>query len=378
MKKFAIGILNYNRKYEFDRCNRLREEMNISRNSVFNWEGIEQLNTRTEEYIAFWDVFDKWEMTKIEVCMSHIEAYDADVIIHSYIQHVGLKSIRYEVPNSNQADMTQILCQGLPGISAMVFRKEWLWNLLAKQKNIEIGSEGFYRLLFSVLTNSRCKIECIAQVLSEHWSYYGSKTPSVKQAKDNMLKYWGTMCVMAGEARSKLLPMCYEYFMSNYGEFSITEFLEGVSMNKDELKEVLRVSEEHLKQQLRAANSNVERKNDFYIFMRNWVELHQSGMSIADKLLQEGVSTVAIYGAGKHGKMLYNELKSTKVKVAYWIDKNCRAETIEECPVIGLDSDLPQVDAVIITPYREFKSIESSLREKTKARVIPLDRLVRR
>lgn len=375
MRKLAVGILNYNKKYEFDRCNRLLEEMDINRDSVFRWDGIEQLRTGTEEYVAFWDVFDKWEMSKIEVCMSHIAEEDADVIIHSYIQHVGLKGIPYKVSDSKQADMTQILCQGLPGISAMVFRREWLWKLLSDQKDVEIGSERFYQLLFSTLTKDRCKIECIAQLLSEHWSYYGSKTPSVKQAKDNLLKFWKAMDV---EARNKLLPVWYEYFMNIYGEFPITEFFEGVCMNRDELAELLRVREESLTQQIQAANSNVERKNDFYLFMRSWVELHQSGMCVADKLLREDVSTVAIYGAGKHGKMLYNELKATKVKVVCWIDKNCKGENIEECPVMGMDSELPQVDAVIVTPYREFQSIESSLREKTKARMIPLDMLVRR
>lgn len=375
MKKLAISILNYKKKYEFDRCNRFLKEMNISRDSVFNWDGIEQLKTRTEEYIAFWDVFDKWEIHKAEVCMSYIAENDVDVIVHSYIQHVGFKSIPYKVPDFKQADMTQILCQGLPGISAMVFRREWLLNLLAEQKDIGIGSESLYQMLFSALMNDHCKIGCIAQMLSEHWSYYGSKTPSLKQAKDNILKYWKAM---DGEARNKLLPVWYEYFVCNYSEFPITEFFEGVSMNKNELVELIRVREERLEQQIQAANSNVERKNDFYLFMRNWVELHQSGMSIADKLLEEDVSTVAIYGAGKHGKMLYNELNATKVKVVYWIDKNCKGENIEECPVMGMDSELPQVDAVIVTPYREFSFIESSLKENTKARIIPLDMLVRR
>lgn len=375
MKKLAIGILNYNNKYEADRCNRLLKEMDISQDSVFNCDGIEQLKVRTEEYIAFWDVFDKWEMQKIEACMFHIAENDADVIIHSYIQHVGLKSIQYKVPDSKQVDMMQILYQGLPGISAMVFRREWLWNLLSGQQNIEIGSEEFYRLLFHVFTNNQHNIGLIASPLSEHWSYYGSRTPSVERAKEDMIRYWNTIDV---EAENKLLPMCYRYFADNYGEFSITEFLEGVSMNKEELAEVLRMHEENLTRQLQTANRNIERKNDFYLFMCNWVELHQSGRNIADKLMQEGISTVAIYGAGKHGMMLYNELKSTKVKVDYWIDRNCKAETIEECPVIPVDNKLPSVDAVIITPYREFQSIESSLKEKIKARMIPLDILVRR
>lgn len=375
MKKLAVGILNYNHKYEFDRCNRLLDKMNISRDSVFNWDEIGRLKTRAEEYIAFWDVFDKWDVQKVEVCMSHIAEKDADVIIHSYIQHVGFKSMPYKVPDSKQADIAQILCQGLPGISAMVFYREWLWNLLAEQKDIEVGSEKFYRLLFRMFTDGQCKIELIAQPLSEHWSYFGSKTPSLKQAKDDIVKYWKAM---DGETRKKLLPVWYEYFVRNYNEFSVTEFFEGVSMNRDELAELLRVREESLGQQIRTANSNAEKKNDFYLFMRNWVELHQSGMNIADRLLEEDVSTVAIYGAGKHGKMLYDELKTTKVRAACWIDKNCAGETIEGCPVIGAECELPQVDAVIVTPYREFLSIESLLRKKTKARIIPLDRLVRR
>lgn len=375
MKRLAICIIDHELKYETDRCQRYLNKMGTDGKNIVFFKGISRLRALEEEYIAFWDVFDKWEMSKIEICMSHIAGNDADIIIHSYIQHVGLKSIPYKVPDSKPADMIQILYQGLPGISAMVFRREWLWNLVSDQKNMEIGSEKFYRLLFHMFTDSRCNIELIAEPLSEHWSYYGSKTPSVKQAKDDMLRYWNAIDMEAGKKR---LSMCYEYFMDNYGEFSVTEFLEEVSMNKEELEELLRIHEESFKQQLQEANSNAERKNDFYLFMRNWVELHQSGGNMADKLRQEAVSTVAIYGAGKHGKMLYNELKETKVKVACWIDQRCKAETIEDCPVIGAESELPPVDAVIVTPYREFRSIESVLRERTKAKIIPLDTLVRR
>lgn len=375
MCKLAICIIDHALRYETERCQRYLNKMGTDGKNVFFFKNVSQFRKIEEEYIAFWDVFDKWELQKIEVCMSHIAGKDADIIIHSYIQHVGLKSILYRVPDSGQADMMQIFYQGLPGISAMVFRREWLWNLLAEQEDIEIGSEKFYHLLFDMFISGRCNIECIARPLSEHWSYYGSKTPSAKRAKDNIFRYWNAIDV---KTRDKLIPMCYEYFTVNYGEFPITEFIEEVAMNKHELTEVFRIHEENLTRQLQAANRKAERKNDFYIFMRNWVEFHQSGGSIADKLLQENISTVAIYGAGKHGIMLYNELKSTGVKAAYWIDKNRRTETVEGYPVIDLEGELPPVDAVIVTPYREFQTIENLLREKTKARIIPLDILVRR
>lgn len=375
MCKLAIGIIEHELKYETNRCRRCLNKMETDGKNIFSFKDVSQLQTIEAEYIAFWDVFDKWEMPKIEVCMSRIAANEADVFIHSYIQHVGLKSIQYKVSDSKQTDIVQILCQGIPGISAVVFNRVWLLNLLSEQKDIEIGSEKFYRLLYGMFMSGRCHIEFIEQSLSEHWSYYGSKTPSVKQARDNMFKYWNEI---GTETRTKLLPMCYEYFIANYSEFSVMDFFEGVSMNKDDWAELLRVREEKSTQQIQLAKSQAERKNDFYLFMRDWVELHQTGMSIANHLLQKDVLTVAIYGAGKHGKMLYNELKSTEVKVAYWIDKNCKGETIEGCPVMGLDSELPQVDAVIVTPYREFQFIESLLKEKTNAQMIPLDILVRR
>lgn len=375
MYKLAIGIIEHELKYETGRCQRCLNKMGTDGTKIFTFKNVSQLQDIEEEYVAFWDVFDKWEMQKIEACTSYIVRNNADVIIHSYIQHVGLKSIQYKVSDSGKTDMMQILCQGIPGISAMVFSRKWLWNLLSDQEYIEIGSEKFYRLLYDMFTGNQCSIGFIEQSLSEHWSYNGGKTPSVMQAKDNLFKYWNEIDV---ETRNKLLPMCYEYFTDNFGEFPITVFFEGVSMDQDDWVELFRVREEKLTQQILAANNNVERKNDFYLFMRNWVELHQSGMSIADNLLNQDISKIAIYGAGKHGKMLYNELKSTEVKVTYWIDQNNRDETIEGCPVMGLDSELPQVDAVIVTPYREFQSIEDLLKEKTNAQMIPLDILVRR
>lgn len=375
MKRIAIGILNYDKHYEVNRCIRMQKEMNICEDSVFSCDDIGQIESRQEEYIAFWDAYDIWDKQKLVICMSHIAESDADVIIHSYIQHIGLKGIPYKLSVPEQDDIRQVLYQGLPGISAIIFRREWLIELLFGQKDIVIGAEAFYQLLFKRFTKGKCSVEFIPQILSENWSYYGSKTPSVTRAKDNMLKYWNTIDF---EPRNSLLIKCYEYYKNNFGECPLTEFYEGVSMDKDELEYLLQVREETLSQQIQIANCNSEKKNDFYLFMRDWVELHQAGGSIADKLVEEGVSTVAIYGAGKHGKMLFNELRTSKVKVIYWIDKNSKVENIEECPVIGMDSEFPHVDAVIITPYREFQSIENSLKGKTKAKMIPLDTLVRR
>lgn len=191
MKELAIGILDYNKKYEMARCRRLLKEMGVSQESVFKWEGTGQLKTRREEYVAFWDVLDKWEMQKAVACMSRLAENDADVLIHSHIWHAGLKSIPYRVVDSGQADMGRLLCQGLPGISAVVFSRKWLLGLLLEKEQIKIGSGEFYRLLFSALMNGRCRTELIAQQLSEHWSYYGGRTPSVKQARNDILKYWG-------------------------------------------------------------------------------------------------------------------------------------------------------------------------------------------
>jgi len=109
------------------------------------------------------------------------------------------------------------------------------------------------------------------------------------------------------------------------------------------------------------------RYRDYYDVANQWLRNKNENRNIVDYFINNEYHTIAIYGMGELGNRLYEELKETDIKVAYFIDKN--AEEIyyglDDIPVVGLEDIEKQdkVDAIVITPIYDFDSIEESLSE---------------
>lgn len=76
---------------------------------------------------------------------------------------------------------------------------------------------------------------------------------------------------------------------------------------------------------------------------------------------------IAIYGLGKRGKRLLRLYCETPIKIEYVLDK---AKVNEGYTQFELDDDLPEVDAIIVTPRYEQEEIIASLRLKTRNRLL--------
>ncbi|MBD5489849.1 MAG: glycosyltransferase [Lachnospiraceae bacterium] len=98
-----------------------------------------------------------------------------------------------------------------------------------------------------------------------------------------------------------------------------------------------------------------------YEFMNRWLELKQRGVELSTFFSRQRIQTIAIYGIHHVGERLYDELKESEVKVAYFIDRNPK---MLEIPVLRPDEILDQVDAVVITPIFDFLEIKDSLSAK--------------
>jgi glycosyltransferase involved in cell wall biosynthesis len=103
-------------------------------------------------------------------------------------------------------------------------------------------------------------------------------------------------------------------------------------------------------------------KNAFAV-VDGWMDCMLEGVDPAVYLREQGITTVAIYGAGHIGKSIQKLLKKSGVRVAFYLDQNAGylkldipAYTIEESPTA--------VDGVIISLFREVESIEKDLKEK--------------
>lgn len=117
---------------------------------------------------------------------------------------------------------------------------------------------------------------------------------------------------------------------------------------------------------------NSDKHLALYLMMNQWVKVKQKGKNISEFLLQRGYKKIAIYGMAFVGETLYDELKDSRIEIAYAIDRN--ADSIfAEIDVVSPDVELDEVDAIIVTPIFFFDEIEEMLSEKTDADIVCME-----
>lgn len=108
--------------------------------------------------------------------------------------------------------------------------------------------------------------------------------------------------------------------------------------------------------------------------MNLWVNNFQENKYIGQYLWDKKVKEVAIYGMGIAGTTLYRELKNSKVKVCYGIDQS--EKNIDGIRILNLDDQLPEVDAIIVTPVTDFRDISVKLEKKIKCKIMSLEEIL--
>lgn len=121
-------------------------------------------------------------------------------------------------------------------------------------------------------------------------------------------------------------------------------------------------------------NSDLLAKKSFYYVMRKWLELKMAGKSLAAWLLAQGDKSVAVYGAGKHGELVEQDLANSDVHIAYWIDRRELKDSKKS--VYSPSASLPPADAVIVTPYLQFDDIKASLAGKISSPILSLEDII--
>lgn len=112
------------------------------------------------------------------------------------------------------------------------------------------------------------------------------------------------------------------------------------------------------------------KKNEAIIkVMSRWIYILNAGYSIENILCDMGCNNVAIYGMGHIGKLLYEQMYGSRVKVSYVIDQN-KCDYGIEVPVYTCEDMLPQVNAVIVTPVFYFDKVYGMLEEKLNGATI--------
>ncbi len=120
---------------------------------------------------------------------------------------------------------------------------------------------------------------------------------------------------------------------------------------------------------------NADKMYEFYKLLLKWVNNYQNGNSISQKLKEEGIRTVAIYGMKELGECLYDDLKNTDIEVKYFIDRDADYIFAEK-KIVKPTDDLEDVDAVIVTAVHYYAGIKKELSSKMNSKIISLSDII--
>jgi lactate dehydrogenase-like 2-hydroxyacid dehydrogenase len=119
------------------------------------------------------------------------------------------------------------------------------------------------------------------------------------------------------------------------------------------------------KKHIKQIENMSSRYNTYYNLLNQWMKNKAQNKKIVDYLMKNGIKTVAVYGIGEVGQLLYEELKGEQVQILYFIESsggNSKEDRYGK-RVIGVKEINKQekADAIIITPIYNFESIYNGL-----------------
>lgn len=140
---------------------------------------------------------------------------------------------------------------------------------------------------------------------------------------------------------------------------------------------IMRSVIQNLQEKIALLEDKVYKKGEYYTLLYKWLDIMKKGDSITRHLKKRGINRVGIYGAGKHGELLYRDLIAGDIEVVFIADKNKhgKVETYEK-DVLSLEDDWPKVDAVIVSIFLEVEQVRLSIEKKGCMNIISLKQIV--
>ncbi len=177
-------------------------------------------------------------------------------------------------------------------------------------------------------------------------------------------KPWNNLCVNHADMWWKYV--CGNDELRKLFRVELDNCLVSVSYSKPNDPVVNANTEDVIKLENRAKRNNAN-----FLLLNDWVKLQQNKKSIGANIKSKGYKRVAIYGMHYIGERLYTELMENGIEVLYGIDKSDWCLDFE-LKMYRPGEQLPDVDAVIVTPIYWFDSIRENLKNKLSCPIISL------
>lgn len=127
--------------------------------------------------------------------------------------------------------------------------------------------------------------------------------------------------------------------------------------------------------ELRKAKNLSDKHLMLFLLMNEWVKVKQQGKSVSDKLLQQDIHKVAVYGMSYVGQRLCDELKGSDVKIIGCLDQKGGGK-YSGYSITAADDIPGDIDAIIVTPVFYFDDIRKKLEGKTNAKIVSVEEII--
>lgn len=121
----------------------------------------------------------------------------------------------------------------------------------------------------------------------------------------------------------------------------------------------------------------------YYSFLLQWKDNEQKGKKLSEILSERGYSKVAVYGMGKIGWLLCNQLMEEGIDITYAIDRDADKlsyNAFSNIPDVRLklpEEDLEPVDVIIVTALVSFQEIKMNLQKKYSYAIMSIEELLK-
>ncbi|MCY6353984.1 hypothetical protein [Clostridium sp. ZS2-4] len=121
------------------------------------------------------------------------------------------------------------------------------------------------------------------------------------------------------------------------------------------------------------------RNKVYYNILYLWFKNKLNNKNIDSYFSENEIKTIAIYGVGNLGELLYDELKeSNKIDVKYLIDQSNEDKNLYKVPIVKPEQvkSMEKVDCVVVTPIYAFDVIKKGLDKLEFKNIICIDDII--
>lgn len=124
-----------------------------------------------------------------------------------------------------------------------------------------------------------------------------------------------------------------------------------------------------------ALEEKTRKLSQYFRLLSKWLDVEIQAADFFAYFRKRGIQTVAIYGMGRIGRLIYDKLrKNGEIDVLYAIDKSL--PLFFDLPVFKPTDSLPETDCIIVSINSQFGDIKTQLEKVTPIPVVCIDEIV--